>query len=94
MKQNRVGIVDVVLVGGAGTGNWRDPEEIRDGSPTQIELEYAPDIIIPNRTVAGGTAGHLVVTATAKTVTIASSSGTDTGTIRVVGICRAADMGA
>lgn len=80
------GFTDITLVGGSGTGNWLDANQIAKGNAArQVALDVAPPILWANRTVSGGTPGELTVTATKNAVTVTSASGTDTSTVRVYG---------
>lgn len=92
MKSNRIGIAIGSLTAGSVTLTWKDPDTVDGSSPTQIELEYAPKVFFVTRTGASASAGHLRVAVTATGCTVTSDDNSDDGDVRVVGICRAADL--
>lgn len=96
IRRNRVGVCDVVLVAGAGTGLWRDPDTVDGTAPVQIQLDKVPTFRWTQRIVADGTAtdnGEITLSAvTASGFTLASAQSGDTGTIRVFGICDQEDL--
>lgn len=93
MKRLRAAIAVVTLVGGTATANWLDPETALAVTTEQIQLEYVPDIVWGAVTTPAGTPGTLSYAWTANGVTVTSSSGTDTSTVRVYALCKFADVG-
>lgn len=78
---------DITLVAGAGSGDWKHPEQVSLGQSAakSVALDGVPEKLDAVRTTAGAAPGNLTVTATALAATIASSNGADTGVIRVWG---------
>jgi hypothetical protein len=81
------GINTVVLVAGAAAQvSWQDPWTGADLNLTDSQgRAIDPQELAIMRTVVGGVVGDLTVTADGEGFSVASSSATDTSTIRVIG---------
>ena len=80
------GWVDVTLASGVGTGNWRHPEQVRDGSNADtVELDARPEFygIVPsaNNLAQVGVVKVEAISATA--VRLVSTHNSDSSTYRV-----------
>lgn len=99
-RRLRIAVGTGTMVAGTCAIVWKDPDTIDAGSPTTIELEYAPTFRFVQREGAYGGAGGVAanagdLTITAVTVngcTVTSSNAADTGGVRVTAIVRGADF--